>query len=355
MISSANTAIGRLIGIGAAFCLVPIAAPAAPTIPASLYAPAPAAHARVGPTLPVGKCINLSDMLESPTEGAWGPGVAEDDFRIIRAAGFTSVRIPVGWSFHAAEAPPYTLDPPFLARVRHVVDLATAAGLNVMLNVHNDDELMADPAGQGPRFAAIWRQVAASFAGAPKSVWFELLNEPHDKLTDSNLRSVLDPALKAVRESNPTRPVVIGGQNWSGLASLDTLSLPDDPNVVPTFHYYDPFDFTHQGARWVEHAPPIGRVYGSAEDQALLDRDLATVKAYIARTGRVPVMGEFGAQDDPRVPLDQRIAYYRAVSSAFASTGVYGCAWGYRNGFRLRQGDHWVPGLVEAIATPTNP
>jgi endoglucanase len=30
---------------------------------------------------------------------------------------------------------------------------------------------------------------------------------------------------------------------------------------------------------------------------------------------------------------------------------VQGCAWGYRTGFRLREGDHWLPGAVEAIAT----
>jgi endoglucanase len=31
--------------------------------------------------------------------------------------------------------------------------------------------------------------------------------------------------------------VIVGGQNWSGIDSLATLQLPDDPYVVPTFHY----------------------------------------------------------------------------------------------------------------------
>ena len=53
-----------------------------------------------------------------------------------------------------------------------------------------------------------------------------------------------------------------------------------------------------------------------------------------------------------RLPVEQRARYYHAVSSAFASIGVASCAWGYRSGFRLRQGDSWLPGLVESIAAP---
>ena len=73
----------------------------------------------------------------------------------------------------------------------------------------------------------------------------------------------------------------------------------DDPYVVPTFHYYEPFAFTHQGAGWLTPPPPLGRAYGTPADQARLERDLEKVRAYMARTGRVPVMGEYGANWRP--------------------------------------------------------
>ena len=328
-------------------------APAAATLTRARfdYASAPPTRPRVGPALPVGRCINLSNMLEAPSEGAWGRPVRDDDFPFIAKAGFTTVRIPVRWSAHAVKVPPYTIDPVFMTRVAHVVKIATDHRLNVILNTHNFDELTADPAGQTERFAALWRQIGARFAKAPDTVWFELINEPHDKLDDTNLVATLAPALAAAREQNPRRPVLIGGRDWSGLGSLSTLVLPDDPYVVPTFHYYDPFAFTHQGATWVEHPPPFGRRWGTTQDKAVLDQDLAKVSAYIARTGRVPVMGEFGAQDDPRVPIEDRARYYGAVSAAFASVGVQGCAWGYESGFRLRDQAGWLPGLASAIVT----
>jgi endoglucanase len=355
--AGAKAYVGTWSQAGQTTPLTLVAGAAAAPAPATLtparfdYVPAAPARARVGPFLPVGRCINLSNTLEAPTEGAWGRPARDDDFPFIAKAGFTTVRLPVRWSAHAAKASPYAIDPAFMARVAHVVKMATDSRLNVILNVHNFDELTADPAGQAERFAALWRQIGARFAQAPDNVWFELINEPHDKLDDNNLGAVLAPALAAARERNPRRPVLIGGGNWSGLGSLATLVLPDDPYVVPTFHYYHPFEFTHQGATWVEHPPPFGRRWGSVEDKALLDQDLAKVGAYMARTGRVPVMGEFGAQDDPRVPIEDRARYYGAVSAAFASVGVQGCAWGYASGFRLRDQAGWLPGLASAIVT----
>jgi endoglucanase len=53
------------------------------------------------------------------------------------------------------------------------------------------------------------------------------------------------------------------------------------------------------------------------------------------------------------MPIEQRIRYYHTISSAFASIGVQSCVWGYRNGFAIREGDHWAPGLVDAIAGTT--
>ncbi|MDB5706861.1 MAG: glycoside hydrolase family 5 [Sphingomonas bacterium] len=325
----------------------------APTSTAALYTPVAAAHPTAGIALPLGKCVNMGNHLEAPNEGDWGRAIAEDDFTIIKAAGFTSVRLPVRFSGHASTAAPFTIDAAFMTRVRHVVDLATAAGLNVIIDLHNYDELMADPDGNAVRFAGLWKQIATTFASAPSTVWFELINEPHDALTNARLPSVITPALAEIRKTNPTRPVIVGGEGYSGIGSLATLPMPADPYVVPTFHYYDPFQFTHQGATWVTPTPPLGRVFGGTADIAEIDRNLQTVRDYISRTGRVPFVGEYGANDVAGVPVSERINYYGTITAAYASVGVQSCAWAYTNTFRLRDGDHWIPGMVEAIRTTT--
>ena len=304
-----------------------------------------------GDPLPVGVCINAGNHLEAESEGAWGGKTLEaSDFTNIRAAGFQTVRIPVRWDNKTGDAAPYTIDPMWMNRITEVVDEALAADLNVILDSHNFLAVHSDPAGSTAKLADVWRQIAAHFATRPKHrLWFEIENEPHDKLTNANLVATVSPALAAIRETNPDRPVIVGGENWSGIDSLATLDLPDDPNIHPTFHYYEPFDFTHQGANWVDPAPPMGRTYGTEADRARLVADVAKVRAYITRTGLTPFMGETGAYDKG-ASLDQRVAYTKAVHDAFAELGIGMCGWAYTNTFPYYdyKAKRWLPGMRSA-------
>jgi endoglucanase len=325
-------------------------ATAAAAQPAPRYQPAPAAKAITGPTLRLGKCVNLSNMLEAPSKTAWGRAFRDDDIANMTAKGFTGLRLPVRFSAHADPKPPYAIDPSFMARVQHIVTLATAAKMAVILDLHHYDELFADPAAHAPRFAALWQQIAETFRDAPDNVYFELINEPHDKLDAKNLLAVLAPALAAVRASNPTRPVVIDGPDYAGYDAMLTSPFPDDAHVVPTFHFYDPANFGLDKADWL--TPTVKERYGSPADLRQLDAALARVKAYIQRTGRVPFVGEYGAWD--RRPVAERAKYYPMVSAAWASIGVQSCAWGYTNTFPLYQdGKGWLDAAVDRIATTT--
>jgi endoglucanase len=306
-------------------------------------------------SLPVGRCVNMGNHLEAPTEGAWGGRkIADDDFQIIAKAGFNTIRLPVRWSTHAGNTPPYAIDPAFMARVKHVVGKARAAGLNVILNSHHFEQIHSDPSDANiAKLAGMWTQIAAAFADQPNDkLWFEIENEPHDKFNDSNLLKVLNPALAEIRKTNPNRPVIIGGEFWSGINSLKTLKLPDDPNIIPTFHYYDPFNFTHQGATWVDNPPPMGRVYGTAEDERNLKADVQKIRDYIKRTGKTPFMGEFGANGP--IPLYERVKYMLSVRRAFDEVGIGMCAWGFTNTFPIYDSDKkdWVPGMRTAMGLP---
>ena len=317
---------------------------------------AQAAAEQTSAALPVGTCINMGNMLEPESEGAWGGAkIVAEDFERIRAAGFETVRIPVRWHNKSLEEAPYTVDPEWMDRVQTVVDQALAADLNVILNSHHFDPIYEDPLAVAEWHGAVWAQIADRFEGYPEdTLWFELENEPHENFDHSNLLETLTPALEAVRAKHPTRAVIIGGENWSGIDSLASLPLPSDPNIHPTFHYYDPFAFTHQGASWVApDIPPPGRTFPSDGDRAQLARDVEKVRAYMKRTGKTPFMGETGAYDK-HIPTPARAEYHRTVREAFEPTGIGICVWAYANTFPFwdRESGKWLPGMRAAMGLP---
>ena len=199
-----------------------------------------------------GRGVNLGNALEAPEEGQWGVVLKEEYFQKIHAAGFDSVRIPVRWSAHAGQSAPYRIDPKFFARVDWAIRQALRQRLTPVVNMHNYDEIFVEPDQHRGRFLALWRQIAEHYKDFPASLALELLNEPHAKLTAEKWNRLAAEAIVSVRRSNPTRQIVVGPVGWNSINELPKLELPEgDRHLVVTVHYYNPFQFTHQGASWV--------------------------------------------------------------------------------------------------------
>jgi endoglucanase len=104
------------------------------------------------------------------------------------------------------------------------------------------------PAQEFPRLVALWKQIALHYRDRPERMLFELLNEPHGELTDERWRDLVPPLISALRESNPSRAIIVGPGHWNDLHSLEKLKLPQqDQRLIASFHYYAPNQFTHQG------------------------------------------------------------------------------------------------------------
>ena len=238
----------------------------------------------------LGRGVNLGNALEAPKEGDWGVVLNERDFQLIKGAGFDAVRIPIRWSAHAQITAPYTIEPGILSRVDRVVKQAQSQGLAAVLDMHNYDELLQSPEQQTPRFLGIWRQIATHYQAYNADVYFELLNEPHD-ITAATWNDLLNRAIATIRESNPTRAIIVGPVDWYSHRKLNDLKLPAvDRNIIVTFHYYLPFKFTHQGAEWVNgSAAWLGTQWlGNSNDESNVDFDL-TVAADWGKNNNRPI------------------------------------------------------------------
>jgi hypothetical protein len=59
------------------------------------------------------------------------------------------------------------------------------------------------------------------------------------------------PIVDAIRKIDPKRIIMIGGTQYNSVYALKDISVINDPNIVYTFHFYEPLIFTHQKAPWV--------------------------------------------------------------------------------------------------------
>ena len=207
----------------------------------------------------LGRGVNFGNALEAPSEGEWGMTLESSYFDLVKEAGFDSIRLPISWTTHASKEAPYEIDNGFMDRVQWAVDEALSRGLNIIVNIHHYDTLNSDPISEEERYLAIWKQIAEHFKDYPNTVYFELLNEPHDVLSQDDLwNPLLQKALQVIREINPNRAVIVGPTTYNSISALASLELPDDSNLIVTVHFYEPFAFTHQGAEWAGGGGPIG-------------------------------------------------------------------------------------------------
>ena len=272
-------------------------------------------------------------------------------FGEIHRAGFDFVRL-VLQAFGHMDAQ-NRLDPKWLAKLDEAVAQAQKAGLGVIIDEHDFNPCSEDLKVCQSKLTAFWQQVAPRFANAPGNVAFEILNEPHDKLNGEPWNALFAQELSIVRQTNPTRIVVVGPTHWNSLADLPLLKLPVDPNLLVTFHYYDPFHFTHQGATWV--GPEIqklhGITWGSDQDRADLRSDFDKVAGWAAANHRPILLGEFGAYDKSGTPIELRAAYTEGVRSEAERHGFGWAYWQFEGDFVVwdMPNQRWVQPILKAL------
>jgi endoglucanase len=276
-------------------------------------------------------------------------------FDLIQAAGFDSVRIPVRWSAHAAEEAPYAIDPVFFDRVERAVKLATSHKLHVVLNMHHYDRSFDHPNEHHDRFLALWKQIAERFEDYPASLYFELLNEPHANLDADTWNELATEGIALVRKKNPTRKIVVGPPDWNGVDAMQSLVLPEkDRNLIVTFHYYSPFQFTHQGASWTgtQSNRWLGTTWTGtpAERQAVI-ADLDRVRAGSLMHRRPIFLGEFGAYG--KADLASRVRWTRFVADEAIKRKMSFAYWEFCAGFGIYDSKNsvWIEPLKKALLT----
>lgn len=232
------------------------------------------------------------------------------------------------------------------------------AGLNLVLDLHKTAGFSFDKGEREDgffgskslqeRFYKLWERLAERYGKYSERVVFELLNEVTDKSYIDVWNGIIAECVKKIRVIAPNTAILIGSYWNNSPDALPDLIKPDDDNIVLSFHCYDPLEFTHQGATWVDGMDPEVRIDFDGEKinpEYFAERfsiALKTAEKYNAAL----YCGEYGVID--KASPQDALEWYKAINGAFERFGLSRCAWNYRQkDFGLS--DEWIKPVIDEL------
>jgi endoglucanase len=299
------------------------------------------------------------------------------DIALMAQIGFDNVRLsidaaPLTRGFFARD------DSNFIGRLDHAVDQMIAKGMAVQIDIHpeSDYKKRVSTKGEGvERFVMLWRKLAAHYADRnPDLIFYEIMNEPEER-DPYRWMGVQASAAAAIREVAPKNTIIAAGANWSGISDLLLQEPLQDGNVVYTFHFYEPMQFTHQGASWTGTWPALTRDIPYPPTDESLQNSLAEVPdahskyelehywldhwdarrirmqidaaAGWGKLHNVPLIcNEFGVHR-PVAPADSRMRWIHDVRAALEADNIGWTMWDYRGGFGVVWKEDGQPAKVD--------
>jgi endoglucanase len=220
--------------------------------------------------------LNIEPWTTWPDEAGWSaPGFLDvfpewrkvagpAELQHIKAAGFDFVRFGVDptvflWKPNAKRSQK------LIAEIAKRLDEFDAAGLKVIVDLHivptgghrkiGTETVLKNDAAFAKYLKAVDEIGRAIAHRDPGKVAFQPFNEPTIDCGGKPRWPKVAKALHAAaRKSAPRLTLIMQGACWGsadGLAKLDPAAFADD-NLLWSFHSYEPFIVTHQGASWTE-------------------------------------------------------------------------------------------------------
>ena len=287
--------------------------------------------------------------------------IVEDDIKQIASWGMDHVRLPIDYMVIEDDKEPFVYKEEGFAYVDQCIKWCEKYNLNIILDLHraagysfnslSDNKLFEDEVLQ-KRYVSLWQAFARRYKEYGNNLVFELLNEIVEPNSD-RWNKLSRRAVEAIREVDVDRTIIIGGNHYNSVNTLNELEVIEDDNLVYTFHFYEPHILSHQKASWepllkdLEFDVPYPSgpdVYEKYQAKSQEFRDTYTFaetvdKEYLrnylqpaldfAKERNVPVYcGEFGIIEN--VPMESNINWHSDLIDLLIENKIGRAVWTYK-------------------------
>jgi len=313
---------------------------------------------------PFKRGVNLTGWFQtSGTKQIQFTKYTKKDFENIKSLGCDVIRLPINLFYMTDGKPDYTIDPLFYDFLDQAINWAEELNIYLMLDNHTSDDLASKNPDLETILAKVWKQMAGHYKNRSGYLLYEIMNEPNG-ITTAVWGKIQQTAIDAIRSMDAKHTIVVGPSGFNTYNELSQLPYYTDTNLLYTFHFYDPFLFTHQGATWVTPSmAPLANVpfpYGAGQMPALpaeligswinsaynnyqQDGNVAKIKQLIdlavvfKNNRKVPVFcGEFGVYMKNSNDAF-RVSWYNEVRKYLEEKDIPWTIWDYQGGFGLFQ------------------
>lgn len=302
----------------------------------------------------------------------------KNDFKYLKELGCDIIRLPI--NFHSFIDSAKNIDPLLFYFLDMVVNWAEEIELNLIIDNHSFNTRINTEPSVIEILKPIWKQIAEHYKDKSKLIYYEILNEPHG-IKDSIWNSIQQEVINEIRKVDDIHTIIVGAADWNNYKNLNDLPYYSDSNLIYTFHFYDPFIFTHQGSEWID--PPVKKLknipfpydknnmpqipnelkqtwieslYNKYDnegtekylmkliDMAVNFKDKRNVKLFC---------GEFGVLKS-NVSNKDRIVWHKFVADYFNENNISWTVWDYDGDFGIRTENNINIELIESLGFNSN-
>jgi endoglucanase len=318
--------------------------------------------------VPFHRGVNLTGWFQASTaQKIQFRKFTKKDFIEIKSLGCDVIRLPINLHGMTAGAPDYIIDPLLFSFLDSAVNWAEELQLYLLIDNHSFDPSSNTSPDIGLTLNKVWPQLADHYKDRSGYIMYEVLNEPHG-ITNQLWGTIQQQAIDAIRSKDAKHTIIVGPSGFNSYNDLAQMPIYSDANLIYTFHFYDPFMFTHQGASW--NTPSMVSLsgvpfpynsatmpacptdlLGSWVEQALknypVDGTVAKVKSLIdiavnfKNAHNIDIFcGEFGVYI-PNSDTTDRVFWYQTVKDYLEEKSIPWTIWDYKGSFGLfEKGSH---------------